>query len=65
MESFIENMKFIKIYISEVENESLFYEKLNRHYIAHSNLLDGNEILSLNCFLLLDLIYFSSSLFKD
>ncbi|MBM7558199.1 hypothetical protein [Halanaerobacter jeridensis] len=57
--SFIENIKFLSKSTYNIDKKSIFYQQLNRNYIAHSKLTDTNEVLSLKCFLLLDLIHFS------
>lgn len=65
VDSFIENIEFTKNKTYKVKDKSVFYKKLNRHYIAHGNLIDANESLSLKCFLLLDLINFAFEEWKN
>ncbi|MBM7557999.1 hypothetical protein [Halanaerobacter jeridensis] len=63
-DSFNKNIDFVSKNTEQVDDESKFYNSLNRHYIAHGYLTNANEVLSLKCFILLDFIHFAFDLFE-
>ncbi|WP_027339924.1 hypothetical protein [Halonatronum saccharophilum] len=56
--SFKENLQFVVKGTHKIIDESIFNSKINRHYIAHGNIISSSETLSLKAFILLDLIHF-------